>query len=48
MLGQAPNVSNSQSESSIRHQVRKLRAKVKSLVPVEICGKYKKRNNRIS
>ena len=48
MIGKAPGLGDSQSESSIRHQVRKLRAKVKSLIPINICGKYQKRNDRVA
>lgn len=48
MIGNTPGLGNIQSESLVRHKVRKLRAKVRSLIPIDICGKYQKRNHRIN
>ena len=46
---QANNTSNTKKheESVLRHKVRNLRAKVKCLVPIDICKKYTKRNKEL-
>lgn len=46
MLGSCINL-NSRSESSIRHKVRKLRAKVRALIPADTCAHFKKRNELV-
>ena len=47
MLGTCPSLLSSKSSSSVRHKVRKLRAKVRSLIPEQGCENYKKRNDKI-
>ena len=34
-------------ESALRHRVRNLRAKVRLLLPVEVCGKHKRRSKNV-
>jgi hypothetical protein len=35
-------------ESALRHRVRNLRAKVRLLLPIEVCGKHQKRSKNVS